>query len=215
MLEKKCGIYAYKDVVNNKYVYVGQTQQPFPDRDKQHRTSPINNLMNNKLKAYPMQFIMCPLIFFDIREVDVSILNDLEEFFISILDTYNNGYNLTLGGKSYVMMPEHKKKISAALKGRTLSQEHRKKVSQNHARLSGPNHPNYGKRGANAYHTKYTLWDSHVCQYDKRKKVDKNLSKSFQLVYNTYRVPIGMFLDFISISIIAKMIEDFEAEGGF
>ena len=81
MLKKYCGIYAYKDVFTNKYVYVGQTIQSFYKRDGQHRTSSINNLMNNKLKKYPTRFIMCPLVFFKRENIDIDMLNQLEIFF--------------------------------------------------------------------------------------------------------------------------------------
>ena len=217
LYDNYCGIYAYKDIITNKYVYVGQTTQSFKKRDGQHRTSSTNNLMNNKLKKYPMRFIMYPLIFFKKeKNINVDMLNQLEIFFIKILDTYNNGYNLSLGGKSYQMTLEHKKKISQANKGRVFSEEHKNKISKNHADLSGINHPMYGKYGKEAGNTKYMLWDSHVCQHDKRKNISKNLSKSFQLVYNTYRVPVGMFLDFVSVSIVSRLIEDFtNQEGGF
>lgn len=212
MLNKKCGIYAYKDILTDKYVYVGQTVQSFKKRDGQHRTGITNNLMNNKLKKYPKRFIMCPLVFFSRQSVNVEQLNTLEVFFINILDTYNNGFNLTLGGKSHVMTELHKNKISQSNKGRVFSEEHKRKISENHADFSGEKSYWFGRIGLQAGNTKYTLWDSHVCQYDKRKKISETLSKPFQLVYKTYRVPVGLFLDFYSVQLISQLINEF---GGF
>ena len=207
MIQKCYGIYAYKDVFLNKFVYVGQTRQSFKKRDGQHRTGQVNNLMNNKLKKHSYRFRMYPLLFFFKEDkVDINFLNEMECYYIEILNTYHDGFNLTLGGKSHIMTKEHKQKISRANKGRVFSEEHKRKISENHADISGENHPMFGRFGVNAGNSKYRLWDSHCCQYDKRKKISKNLSKSFQLSYNTYRVPIGLFLDFFSVELINNLI---------
>lgn len=50
---------------------------------------------------------------------------------------YNKGKHLS---------DEHKKNISESLKGYQKTEEHRRKLSENHADVSGENHPMYGKR---------------------------------------------------------------------
>lgn len=209
-----CGVYCYKDVLLNKIVYVGQTVQSFKKRHGQHCSSSVNNLINNKIQKHPERYIMCPILFFNKEKVKHIDLNCLERYYIELLDTYNNGFNLTLGGKNhYHLTDEHKQKIGNANRGRKLSKKHREKISKNHARLSGKNHPMYGKIGKDAGHVKYFLWNSHCCQMDKRKQ--KELSKRFQLVWNAYRLPIGLFVDFVSVEIIYNLIceilEDFDA----
>ena len=48
---------------------------------------------------------------------------------------------------SYVRTKKHKKLMSKLKKGKTYGEEWRKKISLNHADVSGKNNPMYGKRG--------------------------------------------------------------------
>lgn len=71
----------------------------------------------------------------------------LEQMYICLYDTTDRskGYNITKGGESfngYKMTEEHRKKIGEANKGKKRSEKSRKKQSE---RMSGENHPNYGK----------------------------------------------------------------------
>ena len=86
----------------------------------------------------------------------VNRLNEREIFFIAELDCKTpNGYNLTDGGKTtsgYSHTKETRDKISAKLKGRPspnkgkpLSEEHKAKLSANHADFREENHPFFGK----------------------------------------------------------------------
>lgn len=42
---------------------------------------------------------------------------------------------------------EMKRKQSIAMRGRKLTEEHKRKISENHAHISGKDHPMYGKKG--------------------------------------------------------------------
>jgi group I intron endonuclease len=100
-----------------------------------------------------------------------SILNSLESFFIAYYDTYNNGYNLTIGGEGmsgYKLSKETRQKISErnvseetrqklsnAARGRKFTEETKRKISESkkgkplskaaREKISGKNSFNFGK----------------------------------------------------------------------
>lgn len=53
---------------------------------------------------------------------------------------------------------------------------------------------------------KYTLWDINCCTYFKED--GGVLRKRFSAKYNTYRIPIGRFHDFVSCEIINQLIKE-------
>ena len=53
---------------------------------------------------------------------------------------------------------------------------------------------------------KYTLWDINCCTYFK--KDGGVLRKRFGAKYNTYRIPMGRFHDFVSCEIINQLIKE-------
>lgn len=55
---------------------------------------------------------------------------------------------------------EHRKKISESEKGKIVSEETRRKLIQNHADVSGENHPQYGKKHSNE--TKKKMSEGHA-----------------------------------------------------
>lgn len=67
--------------------------------------------------------------------------NNMEYFFIMENDSYNNGYNMTLGGDGTIGLirtEEHRKKIGDAQRGKSkpkLSEDHKAKITQS-AKLS-------------------------------------------------------------------------------
>ena len=68
---------------------------------------------------------------------------NVEEMFIWLFDSTNDGYNTSsYGGSSYKRTDETKRKISESRIGITFSEEHKKKISES---LSGEKSPNFGK----------------------------------------------------------------------
>lgn len=61
----------------------------------------------------------------------IACLNDREEYYIKTLNSIDSkiGYNCRTSGESHIVSKETRKKISDANKGRTLSLEHRAKIS--------------------------------------------------------------------------------------
>jgi group I intron endonuclease len=69
-----------------------------------------------------------------ISEYDNDVLNEAEKLWIKELDTYENGYNLTLGGEGipgFVFNEESRKKMSEKAKARGISSETRAKIAAN------------------------------------------------------------------------------------
>lgn len=100
---------------------------------------------------------------YDILEYcDELQLNERETYYINLFDTYNNGYNSSLGGdgnRGYKQSEETKKKHSVAMIGRfkgeksplykiNLTDEHKAKISES---KKGENHPLFGKHLSNEH----------------------------------------------------------------
>lgn len=67
-------------------------------------------------------------------------LNCLEQYYIGLYDSYNNGYNCTLGGDG-VTGATH-----VGMYGKVFTEEHRRKLSESHKGLqAGEKHPMYNK----------------------------------------------------------------------
>ena len=93
-------IYKIWNEQNNK-VYIGQTVKTVQKRFTQHK--------NNSNKPYFSQIILYKafnkygienFICEEIEEVDNSLLDERERYWIEYYDSYFNGYNSTLGGRA-------------------------------------------------------------------------------------------------------------------
>lgn len=126
-------VYIVTNQINGKQ-YVGQTLEGLHSRWMKHkycaRTNkhPTNHFMNAIRKHGEDNFIIEP-----IKIVSLDSLDSIEEQYIAELDTYNNGYNSTLGGQSgrgRIMSDEQKKAIGNRHRGKTISKEHRESMSK-------------------------------------------------------------------------------------
>lgn len=153
----KAGIYKWTSP-NNKS-YIGQAQ----DLDKRkyefllspdtHNYTGKNSKIDRARKKYP---ILSEWKYEVLEYCDEDKLNELEKYYINLFDTYNNGYNSTIGGdgnRGYKQSEETKYKHSVLMIGRfkgeksplygiKLSKEHKRKISES---KKGVNHPMYGK----------------------------------------------------------------------
>lgn len=144
--------YVYKilNKVNNK-IYIGQTNKP-DWRWRQHVYRAKNNphqLISRSISKYGEDNFEFNVIFFsDSREV----VNDTEEFFINYFNSKNLefGYNVANGGSVGKMSDYLRSKISEGLldyykthdspiKGRNLSESHRKSLSKSAMGKKGTN----------------------------------------------------------------------------
>ena len=86
-------IYKITNKVNNKS-YIGQTRYTIEFRWRQHLHKKDNTYFHNALHKYGAENFTIDVL----EECDVNHLNEREMFYIAKYDTFNNGYNLTLGG---------------------------------------------------------------------------------------------------------------------
>lgn len=92
-----------------------------------------------------------------IERCDKTQLNQREMYWIEQYDSFNNGYNKTIGGdgakhitpwnKGLKLNEEYRRKLSESHKGHIHTEEHKSKIS---AKVAGENNPNYGKTGINS-----------------------------------------------------------------
>lgn len=144
-------IYLIINLINGKK-YVGQTIQTLNNRIKQHRNCKKKRGIDAAIQKYGWENFTVDTIEICPRD----LLNEREVFWITFHNCkYPDGYNLTAGGsgsKGFSPSKETRAKISKSLKGRPtsrkgkpLSEEHKAKLSANHADFKGVNHPFYGK----------------------------------------------------------------------
>ena len=86
-------IYKITNKVNNKS-YIGQTRYTLQFRWNQHLHKKDNTYFHNAISKYGKDNFSLEIL----EECDVEKLNDREIFYIAKFDTFNNGYNLTIGG---------------------------------------------------------------------------------------------------------------------
>ena len=98
---KKCGIYIIKNDVN-KLVYIGQSVD-IVCRWYAHKQAVKNkqDISHNTKIHLAMEQIGIDHFYYEIlEECEYNDLNAREIYWISQYDSYNNGYNMTLGGES-------------------------------------------------------------------------------------------------------------------
>ena len=119
--------------------YIGQTIHP-ERRVEQHRKMEGNNAFHSAIKKYGFEnFTYEVLVTIDLEDKQElkQKLDYFERFYIRKYHTYENGYNLTLGGGgtigfSHSVSEETKIKLSEAGKGRVQSEEAKRKIGEAH-----------------------------------------------------------------------------------
>ena len=123
------GIYYYTDLMkNNEVVYVGKDSNIHKNkRHKDHlkpsnyNNQPFNRVLQNNPNRFKYHVLKK-------GEFSQNLLNALEILYIR---RYSPRFNYTIGGEG--------------AKGLKISEEARKRMSENHADVSGKNNPFYGK----------------------------------------------------------------------
>lgn len=126
---KQGTIYSLYCKESNRY-YVGQTIKQVNQRWKEHlyearRMSP--NPLYKAIRKYGDGSFNIKII----EEVDVTLLDERETYWIEQYDAYSNGYNQTTGaGGQYRISEDVKEKISQTMTGKEKTTEHVSKISQ-------------------------------------------------------------------------------------
>lgn len=87
-------IYKITNKVNNKS-YIGQTRYTVEFRWRQHQHKKDNAYFHNAIKKYGVENFTVEIL----EECDYKDLDSKEIYYIAKYDTFNNGYNMTLGGE--------------------------------------------------------------------------------------------------------------------
>lgn len=132
-------IYRITNKVNGK-CYVGQTIQGLEKRWRGHCKASKHGTtyLSNAIQKYGSESFAVELL----EETTTEHLNDRERYWIAKLKP---AYNMTEGGEGGIPSDEVRDKLRAAKLGKSLSIEHRAKMSASH---SGEKNSMYGKRGS-------------------------------------------------------------------
>ena len=138
-------LYIHKNKINGK-CYVGKTTMKPERRCGPNGSSYVTcTQFYNAIKKYGwenFEHIILPAIYNSIEELDIAEISLIAE-----LDSYNNGYNCTLGGGGsigYVVSDETKKKLSIASH---KSQTGLKRSDEAKARMSAAQKGHAGNKG--------------------------------------------------------------------
>ena len=132
-------VYKITNTVNGK-CYIGiSVNEPEKDRIQKHLSGKGNRIIANAVKKYGRDAFT-----YEVLEANVfdELLPDLEVAHIAKLNTIvPHGYNLTRGGDGAGSLSEQtRQRISASLKGKPLSAETRRKMSEAHKGKKGKPH---------------------------------------------------------------------------
>lgn len=127
-------IYLITNTINGK-AYVGQTKLTITERFKEHCRPSKKTAISNAIQKYGEENFTIKLL----EECEINMLDERETHYIKQYNSYEEGYNNTIGGGSQYIShtPEVKKKLSEAAKGKMIGDKNpakrpevRKKISE-------------------------------------------------------------------------------------
>lgn len=108
MIKNKVDIYLITNLLNNKY-YVGQTCKGYKNRFNQHCLYALNKrkdcpqLIDRIIKKYGIKNFKCELL----EKVSFEEKDVKEKYYIKKYNSYEKGYNLTIGGDYNPMLDKN------------------------------------------------------------------------------------------------------------
>lgn len=131
--EKVGLIYVVENIINSKK-YIGATSLGLSVRKQQHEKIAENGKTKYYIHRAINKYGKENFIWFVLEDnVPLSIMFEREKYFIEKYNTFDSGYNITLGGEGVVgniLSEESKRKIGLASKGRKVSEKTKRKISE-------------------------------------------------------------------------------------
>lgn len=176
-----CGIYMIKNKIT-KQIYIGQSRD-IKARYRSHRSDLRNNKHSNEhLQNSWNKYRESNFIFRIIEKTKEECLNERERFWIKHYDSNNKelGFNKDNGGNQ----------------NKILSDETRKRISQNHANVSGENNPFFNKKHSQESIDKFRSHPNYIAQMEnmrgenhmKAKLTENNVIEIKQMLKNGCRL---------------------------
>lgn len=186
-------VYLITNIINGKQ-YVGKTVRSLNIRWREHvkaarENEPLSMLIVRAIKKYGKESFKHKILEECSNEDE---LNEREIFWIKELGTFGGGYNLTKGGdgmSGYKHSDETRQKMSKTRKGRKLSPEHVRAVSEGQ---KGQKRPGMSKKRKGELNPMYGKGHSD----EARKKISRSQYKSV----------IQMDMDFNELAIYPSML---------
>ena len=187
-MNKNCGIYIIENLITKEF-YLGSSRNlkhRWSSGHKQHLIK--NNHTNLHLQRSWNKYGNNNFIFTIIENCSIANLYKLEQLYLDFLFPSKMLYNFNkIVGyyKNFNQKKDTKLKISLSMSGRTLTEEHKKNLSES---KKGKNNPQYGKRPWNL-NKKYS-----------NPKISKSNSKKLWRFYN----PDGKLYEFYNLTNFCK-----------
>jgi len=136
-------IYKATNLINGK-IYIGQTIKSLNKRISEHKNTAKRNegtRFHVAIRKYGFEKFTWEIICNVFSRESMIII---EHYYINLFRSYefDFGYNSTMGDNSPT--PEIRERLSKILTGKKRTSETRKRISDNHADVSGKNNPMYG-----------------------------------------------------------------------
>ena len=125
--ERIAGVYMLKNLVTKK-VYVGSSKHIYQRWQTHYRKLFNKNHQNSHLQNSWDKYGKGVFVF-GILEITDDLINR-ENYYIELYDAIENGYNKGIAQQKPIFTPEAREKMSKAKRGRKLSEEHKRKLSE-------------------------------------------------------------------------------------
>ena len=125
-------IYKHQNKLNGK-CYIGQTKKRVEERFGPQGKGYSGSKFGRAIDKYGWKSFtheVLETIETDTEEELQEKLNRRERFYISMFDSYKNGYNADLGGNAKIVSEETKEKLRLANIGKKVSEETKRKISE-------------------------------------------------------------------------------------
>lgn len=182
-------IYLIENTINNKK-YIGFTQNP-SRRIRQHKKSKSNYKINQAIRKYGWDNFAFTVIY---QSKDkYHCLNEMENYFIELYDSFCNGYNSTVGGGGVFLNEHSKEKISEKMKVVWEKRDNDKiklKISQSIK----------NKWAEDSYHKKMCEIRKTQTTSETKQKISKSLTKKKFRIYS----PEGQLFETENMKLFCK-----------